>query len=51
VSEKINKHYKPDESQAAVTAICNETHLNYEDAKDVLKKLHAVGWRLVKTND
>lgn len=51
MSEKINKRYKPSELEAAINAVYNETHLNYEDAKDILKNLYSAGWRLVKIND
>ncbi len=49
MSERINKHYKPSELEAAINALYNESHLNYDDAKAILKQLYSAGWRLVKT--
>jgi hypothetical protein len=53
MAERINKLYKPAELQAAIDALCGNQHRPFSewDAQQLLKALHRMGWRLVKTEE
>lgn len=47
MSEKINKQYTPQQLSQAIFALI-DAKLSEEDAVTLIKKLHELGYRLVK---
>ena len=50
MSERINKNYKPDELEAVLALLQNNSFCNFDlhEACSIVKILHARGYRIVK---